>query len=403
MRKFRTVHVLFLLLVVPELVWAAGPARRLTARQLARTVDSALAGVAQAAEDPAAGLDRAAPGTAAFRGALGGMRLRVSRIESALERRDGEFFLLVDQGSADLGALRVSWARTGARNDTIAQGLRLASASYRLLRSHFGREGLRYRQGGGLTEAEKRQFQRLQRANQRFAESLRPLRERAERRGDPTTVAELDRFRAEAERIAWERLALETYLNALIAASEMRGEWEANAPYLRDDGPEELAAATERVHDLYVESDIGHVFTVDLGASGWPPMEQEAEIPQELQAVSGAVQVFQLVEGEEPAPEETVAGPESESLAAEDAEEIGADEEIDPESADPEGLEEAAELDDEILEEEDLGVEEEGAGAEVEAAGPPEKAAEPQAGSPAAEGSPSPAPPTAPPPPGPIG
>jgi hypothetical protein len=403
MRKFRIVHVLFLVLLVPGLAWAAGPARRLTARQTARTVESALAGVAQAAADPASGLNPAMAGTSAFRSAVQAMRLRVSRIGSALERRDGEFFLLVDQGSADLGALRVAWARAGVRNDTIAQGLRLASASYRLLRSHFGREGLRHRQGGGLTEAEKGQFQRLQQANQRFAESLRLLRERAERRQDSTTVAELDRFRSEAQRIAWARLCLEAYLNALIAVSEVRGEWEANAPYIRDHAPEEFAAANETVRELYVESDIGHVFMVDLGGADWPVLEQEAELPEELQAAPGAVQIFGLVEGEEPAEETRTAEPGVGSLEAEDADEIEADEGIDSEAADPEGLEEAAELGDEILEEEDLAVDGEVSGAEVETAGPPEKAAEPQADSPAGEGSPSPAPPAAPPPPGLIG
>jgi hypothetical protein len=293
MRQFRIVTALFLL--AGSL--AAAPVRGVTARQLVRTVDSALTGVAQAAMDPTTGLDRRRPGFASFWSALAGLRLRVSQIETALQRRDRDLFVLLDHGSADLGALRVAWARTGARNEGIAQGVRIASVAYRTLRANYGREGLRHRQGGGLSEAEQRHFQRIQRMQRRFAESLLRLRERSRRRGDEVTVAELDRFRQEAERIARAPMVLESYLNSLIVGGEMRGEWEANATYLPSGAPEDLAAADEMVQDLYVESDIGQVFTVDLGtAGGGSYLDEETEVP------SGTVQLFQLAEGDAEAP-----------------------------------------------------------------------------------------------------
>ncbi len=310
------------------------------------------------------------------------MRLRVSRIGAALERRNDEFFVLVDLGSADLGALRVAWARTGLKNEGIAEGMRIASASYRMLRATYGREGLRSRQGGDLTATERRQFQRLQRAQLRFAASLLLLREGARRRDDLTTAAELDRLRAEAERIAWARLRLEDYLNALIATGEMRGEWEADAPYVRSADPETFVAADEMVRDLYVDADIGHVFTVDLGtAGGWSYLEQEAPVPV---GQSPGVQGFQLAEDEE-------------EVAAEEIAASGIDEatfEGDPEPGAPsEGIEIGAEdLEEtaaepahdemvEILEEEDLAEDLEESdvsvleGAEV---APPAEPAEPQ-------------------------
>jgi len=352
--ELRRITALFLLLageLALARTGAAAAAQSVTARQLVRTVDSALAATAQAAEDPKGGLDRRHPGVASFWRALEGMRLRVAQIGAALERREGDFFALVDQGSTDLGVLRVAWARTGVRNETIAGGVRLASASYRLLRANFGREGLRHRQGGDLSEAERRQFQRIQRAERRFAASLQPLRERARRRGDAATVAELDRFRGEAERIATAPLVLETYLNALIAGGEMRGEWEANAPYMRQDAPEELAAADPIVQDLYVESDIGQVFTVDLGAAG-SHLDRETEVPagEEAAAAPGAVQLYQPAEGEaEPAAAAEIAGPvfatEEDAGAPLDGIESGPAEDL-PESA--------AVEEDGIVEEEDL-------------------------------------------------
>jgi hypothetical protein len=352
MRESRRIAALFLLLATVR-AGAAVSAERVTALELTRTVGSALAGTAQAAADPKGGLDRTKPGFAPFWTALASMRLRVSQIESALERRDGEFFLLVDQGSADLGALRVAWARAGVRNDAIAEGMRIASASYRMLRANYGREGVRHRQGGGLSDAERRQFQRVQRAERRFAESLQPLRNSSQRRGDGTTVAELDRFRSEAERIEWAPLDLEAYLNALIAGGEMRGEWEANAPYIQKNAPEKLAAADAAVEDLYVESDIGQVFAVDLGPAGWSSMEQETEIPAEQKPAAGAVQIYQLAAGETAPPAiEEVATPVS---VAEEESEPAAESETES-VADPEGLEQTSTevAEDDFVEEEDL-------------------------------------------------
>jgi len=351
MGKCRIIAASFLLLAGELAFSGSAGAQGANARGLARTVDSALAGAAQAAGETD-------PRLANFQSAVARMRLRVRLIEEALARRDEEFFLLVDQGSSDLGWLRVAWARAGVKNAATTAGLRLAAESYRLLRSHFGREGFRHRQGGPLNEAERRHFLRIQQAQRRFADSLRSLRERALRRDDPTTVAELDRFRGEAEHISWAPLELEAYINALIAGGEMRGEWEANAPYIRDDAPEELAAADERVQDLYVESDIGHVFTIDLGPGAWSAMDEEAELPADPRPAAAAIQVYQLAEGAEAAPVEVAAGPElpAPSLAAAD-EEGDTDEAEEAESlADPEGLEEAtAELaESEILEEEDL-------------------------------------------------
>jgi cell division protein FtsB len=274
MGTFRTAAVLLLLLAFPRSGRADLPG--VDARQLVRSVDTALAGAEQAAKDPRTGLDPRNSKYAPFWSALQALRDRVGRIEGSLALRTDEFFLQVDEGSSDLGELRVAWARTGVKNAQVAEEIRIASASYRQLRAYYGREGLRQRQGAPLTAAERRQFQRLQQSERRLAERLRLLRDQARRRGDATTAAELERFRAEAERIALASADLSSYLNALIATGEMRGEWHANAPYIRKaTPPAEWAAADETVQDLYVDSDIGQVFTVDLGAM--PPAAPVAE------------------------------------------------------------------------------------------------------------------------------
>ena len=318
MRTYRIAALLFLLLAIPQAGRADLPL--VTARQLVQTVDAALAGVAQAAQDPKQGLDPRNPKYAPFWSALQAMRTRVSRIEGALG--GDEFFLLVDQGSSDLGELRVAWARTGARNDLIAEQLRIASVSYRSLRSHFGREGLRLKQGGPLSEAERRQLARLQRSERRFAESLRRLRDEARRRRDAATAAEMERFRAEAESIAQASADLSSYLNALIAASEVRGEWQANLPYVRKTAPPaEVAAADGTVQDLYVDADIGQVFTADLGKTEEGPSGEPRAASADARAAPAKVEILQP--GEEAQEVAVVAEPvlaDDEEEAAEPAE-----------------------------------------------------------------------------------
>jgi hypothetical protein len=318
MGMFRIAAAVLFLLPLPGVGRADVSA--VDARGLARQVDTALAGAAREARDPRTGLDPRNPKYAPFWSALQALQDRVGRIEGALAPRTGEFFLLVDEGSADLGELRVAWARTGVKNARIAEEIRTASASYRLLRSHFGREGVRQRQGGPLNAAERRQFQRLQQAERRLAERLRFLRDQARRRGDAATAAELERFRA--ERIAQASADLSSYLNALIAAGEMRGEWHANAPYIRKTAPPaEWAAADETVQDLYVDADIGQVFTVDLGATAAdgssPASEAEAPVGGgDVQAYqpSGEMVVLEPIEtsdDEISAPADSVSDPEN--------------------------------------------------------------------------------------------
>lgn len=291
MRTYRSAALLFLLLAIPQAGRAEPPT--VTARQLVLTVDGALAGAAQAAQK----LDVRNPKYAPFWSALQAMRTRVSRIEGALG--EDEFFLLVDQGSSDLGELRVAWARTGVRNDPVAGQLRIASTAYRSLRSSFGREGVRLKQGGALNEAERQQLARLQASERRFAESARRLRDQARRRRDAATAAELERFRAESERVAQASADLASYLNALIAASELRGEWQANVSYIRKTAPPaELAAADEVVQDLYVDADIGHVFTADLGKT----QADEGAAPAKVQVLQPGEEVQDAAVVVEPIP-----------------------------------------------------------------------------------------------------
>jgi hypothetical protein len=177
-----------------------------------------------------------------------------------------------------------------------------ASARQRTVTTSAARAGVAQR--GPLSDAERRRLQRLQRAERRLAQSLRLLRDQARQRHDAAAAAELERF-----------------LNALIAASEMRGEWSADAPYVRKAVPPQAwAAADETVQDLSVDADIGRVFTVDLGETPETPEATEAtDTPDAAGAETGSV--AEAV----PVVEEVVVGPED-ARDARDGEDMGTEE-----------------------------------------------------------------------------
>jgi len=340
------------------------------ASRLLEATDQALADLARLADDPQDGLGARHPNSAPFRSSLALLVSVTDRLAGTLAARDPEFFDLLEQGSVALGGLRVAWAHVGVRNDAMTADLRLASASYRLLRATYGREGLRHAQGGELSGAERSQFQRLQRTQRRLAADLERLRDQARRRKDSALAAELDRYHAQATLIAWAPLDLASYLNALIATSEMRGEWRADAPYVKKAVPhQDWTAADQTVEDLWVDADIGKVFMVDLGKPG-----DGAAADATPAVAAAAVQTYQTAASER----------------AEEPVESGEAEPVEQAASQPEPEEPQAAVEKGVVEEEDLEDEEPAAADAVQTA-PPAVAADAKPAADQAQPAPAPA------------
>jgi hypothetical protein len=242
----------------------------------------------------------------------------------------------------------------------VDRGLGLLASSYRLLRRAYGSEAARHQRGGALSESERQRFERIQAAQRDFAARLEVLRRRAEERRDRATVAELDRLIAEAYRIASAPLTLESYLNALIATDEMRGEWVGNRFYAEPADKADWAAANQVVEELHVEAEVGHLFVMELGKVGdWSQLDEPAELPPAPDAGTGAPAVQVFVPVAEPVAE----GVEIFEEAVE--EETGVEEIPAMEAAAGAPVEEAEEgtaveeevLEEEVIEEEDLPIE----------------------------------------------
>lgn len=284
MRKALSLAILTIILTS-----GAAQAAGVNARQLMRMVESAYEDVHRAAGAEAA---RNRP----FWASLDRMGKTLEEVGTSLRTRDARFFQDLERGSVALGELKVVWARSGGNVPEVDRGLRLLSSSYRLLRRSYGGENLRARRGGGLTERERQRFERIQAAQRAFAARLEVLRQKADERRDRAMRAEMDRLIAEAYRIATAQATLDAYLNTLIASDEMRGEWAANRSYAETADQAEWRAADQVVEELYVESQVGHVFTVDLGKTeDWSFLDETTENYAEPASgvSSGAVQIYE--------------------------------------------------------------------------------------------------------------
>lgn len=287
----RRVPSLALLLILLTSGVARAEAPRVNARQLMRMVETAYEDVHRAAQGADSGL-RNKP----FWASLDRMGQTLEEVGMSLRTRDARFFQDLERGSVALGELKVVWARSGGNAPQVDRGLRLLSSSYRLLRRTYGSEQLRARRGGGLNDRERQRFERIQAAQRDFAVRLESLRQKARERQDREMLAEMERLIAEAYRIASAPATLHSYLSTLIVTDEIRGEWAGNRYYAEPADKADWMAADQVVEDLYVDSQVGHVFTLELGkAEDWSFLDETTEPPVEETAAvaSGAVQIYE--------------------------------------------------------------------------------------------------------------
>lgn len=317
----------------------AAPSRTADARQLLRVAEAGHAHIVKAAQATQGRLDRSRPEQRLFWNAVDKMEAALRRVRSGMTAAGGTFFQALEDGSTALGELRVVWARTGVADPHVSKSLRILSSAYDLLRTGYGREAVRHRQGGGLTEDERQRFLRIQQAQHRFAKRLEELQEIARKRGDEALLAELRRMAEEAERIAMAQLTLDAYLNALMIGDAQRGEWAGNSLYAAPADRAEWQAAETEVEELYTEEEVGHVFALDLGNLGdaaapvtLTHFEEPTELPDSLLAEAAEID---LVEEEEALFEE-----EMEEVADSDLEVV---EEIVEEEGEEEAVEEEGE------------------------------------------------------------
>jgi hypothetical protein len=366
MKKPLPIAIALSLLFTLGAAHAASP-RKTDAHQLLRLAEAGLGDIVRAAESSEGRLNRAKPEQQPFWRAVDKMNSVLRRVRAGMMARDASFFRSLEEGSVELGELRVVWARTAVPDPGVNEGIRILSESYQLLRTGYGREAVRHRKGRGLTEAERERFLRIQQAQRRFADLLRELQEIARKRNDAAALAELRRMEIDAERIAAAQLTLNAYLNALMLGDSQRGEWTGNSQYVASADRSEWQEAETVVEELYTEQEIGHVYALDLGTlpdngpSVLTHLEEPTELPESLAADAAEIDPIEEQEAfyEEEMEEEAATDLEAieEIVAVEEEEEEAVEEETEEEATEEEVveeeiiLEEGAEGEDGLVEE----------------------------------------------------
>lgn len=242
-------------------------------------------------------LDPADPRHAPFWNTLVRMGQSLQVVRATLESSDPQVFQALRTGSRTLAELRVNWSRLGIAAPAVEAQIAALASSYRLLRSGYGREGLRERQSPSLAEEEQRWLARWQDSQRRFADQLRILVAQATERGDQETVAELQPILEDAERIGQGDPILDTYLEASLASDTVEGEWEALSDDLAEAYPDEWQAADAIMDQISVESEFGFVMAANLGEVA-AYLDEEGEIVEGTFEKEGEGEELEVVEEE---------------------------------------------------------------------------------------------------------
>jgi hypothetical protein len=266
-RQVRTRAASFVLaLLVPVLALADTTARPAPpGLELLQAAERALADTVRSAH-ASRGLDPQSPAQRPFWNALTAMEQRLGEVDAALRAPAPRRFQALSGGSRALAELRVVWSRTGVDDAAVATGIGTLAASYRLLRDGYGWESQRLRQGGALSDAERRQLQTLQRQQARLARRLQALAARARQERDRQQQEELASLLARANRIAAAPFTLAGYLESRLLGETLAGEWAAASHYVKPADRAAWQQAGEVVESLATDPAAGFVFAVDLGS-----------------------------------------------------------------------------------------------------------------------------------------
>ena len=210
-------------------------------------------------------LDPSNPRNAPFWSTLARMGQSLQTVRNTLVGSDPRVFQALRDGSRTLAELRVSWSRTGTPAPAVEANLTALASSYRLLRTGYGREGLREQQGSAMAEQERQWLARWQDSQRRLAEQLRLLVAVATERGDFDTVAELQPILEDAERISEGEPTLDTFLDASLASDTAEGEWEGLSEQLSQQYEEEWQTVDAIIDEISAESEMGFVLAANLG------------------------------------------------------------------------------------------------------------------------------------------
>lgn len=207
---------------------AQAGAGRTTAREMVDTLEGNVSWLGKVVKDARLGGE---PRLKPFLLDLRELSRTLDALEAAVELRSPETFPRIHEVGLLVASLRSALAASGVRDQRLADGLAKLESAYRVFRKNFGKEGARLRDGGTLTAAETREYERLRAQNQKLAERLATLESQVGR--NAALQAEVRALRDESSRLARLPLDLAGYLAAVALAQSLTGRWYGVYDYVR--------------------------------------------------------------------------------------------------------------------------------------------------------------------------
>ena len=216
---------------------AAKPAagKQVNGKQLLAESKKAVAGILKTAKASAGKIDPKNKKQAPFFGGIKELQASIADSEKKMKAKDKKLFDSLSKGSTALAKVKTAWPRTGAKDAKIDGYLAKLDNSYTALRSRYGSEGLRAKQGGALSAKEKANFEKVKASQAEFAKKLGPMQAKAKKNGDKGTDAELARLIAQSNKIATAQLTVDAFLTAMVLVDVLQGEWDCYSYYVGPD------------------------------------------------------------------------------------------------------------------------------------------------------------------------
>ena len=150
---------------------AAG--KQVNGKQLLAESKKAVAGILKESKASGGKLDPKSKKQAPFFAGLKEFQGAIDDSEKKLKAKDKKLFASLSKGSKALAKVKTAWPRVGVKNAKVDGYLGKLDNSYTALRSRYGGEGVRAKQGAALSAKEKANFEKIKSSPGRVREEAR--------------------------------------------------------------------------------------------------------------------------------------------------------------------------------------------------------------------------------------
>ena len=257
---------------------AAG--KQVNGRQLLAESKKAIGGILKTAKASGGKLDPKNKKQAPFFGGLKALQASLADSEKKMQAKDKKLFANLSKGSTALAQVKTAWPRVGVKDAKIDGYLGKLDNSYSALRSRYGAEGPRAKEGKELSAKEKANFAKIKAQQADYKKKLAAMQAKAKQKGDKGMEAQLNRLIAQSEKVANAPDTTDAFLTAMLLLDYQQGEWAAYSYYVGPEYRADWVAVDTWVESSYATCDQLYTETVEsYSIESWEvTMELDADV-----------------------------------------------------------------------------------------------------------------------------